>query len=118
MDLGKVEYVVFKGGGRPRVRLRLTLIGQGDDDVLRREGLAALRRKRILRLAREAERQGVLLGYRDLSGLLFTSLSTLKRDVKGLEDNGVRVPVRGKRKNGGGNGDSGPDDPALRIDED
>jgi hypothetical protein len=109
MDFGKIEYVVSKAGnGEKRlVKLRLTLIGQGDDYVLKEEGLAVLRRRRILRLAGEAESQGFALGYRDLSGLLFTSLATIKRDVKCLEEKGVRVPIRGRRKNGNGNSNSG-----------
>lgn len=106
MDFGKIEYVVVRNGvGASPKRLRLTLIGQGDDDILRAEGLAALRRKRIVRLTREAEKQGLVLSYRDLSGLLFTSLATVKRDVKHLEERGVIVPLKGRRKNGNGNGD-------------
>jgi hypothetical protein len=104
MDLGKIEYIISRpgSGGKSLVKLRLTLIGQGDDNILREEGLAALRRKRIMRLTGEAENQGFVLGYKDLSGLLFTSLATIKRDVKCLEEQGIRVPIKGRRKNGNG----------------
>ncbi len=102
MDFGKVEYTVSAKGCR-RV-LRLTLIGQGDEDTLRTEGLAGLRRKRVLRLACEAHLQGSPIGYEDLSSLLLASLATLKRDVNSIEKNGRSVPLKGRRKNGNSNG--------------
>ncbi len=97
MDFGKIEYSVSNGGAGGATVLRLTLIGQGDDDVLKREGLAGLRRRRIIRLANEARLQGLLLAYEDLSALLFTSLATLKRDVRQIEQVGEQVPLRGRR---------------------
>ena len=97
MEFGKVEYSVNNGGAR---RLRLTLVGQGDEDTLRQDGLAGLRRKRIVRLTDEAQEQGVLLGYKDLADLLLTSMATLKRDVNFLEEMGHSVLLRGRRKNG------------------
>jgi len=102
MDFGKVEYILFKAGSSNsgKRRLRLTLIGQGDEEALREGGLVGLRRRRIVRLTQEANRQGGLLSYEDLSGLLLTSLATLKRDVKHLEMEGHFVPIRGRRKNG------------------
>lgn len=102
MDFGKVEYIVSVRGGLKA--LRLTLIGQGDEDTLRTEGLAGLRRKRVLRLACEAYLQGSPIGYEDLSSLLLASLATLKRDVNSIEKNGHTVPLKGRRKNGNGNG--------------
>lgn len=102
MDFGKVQYRLFKarnGGGR---KLRLTLISQGDEELLKKSGLAGLRRRRVLRLTREAEEQGCLLSYEDLSGLLLTSLATLKRDVSRLESQGYTVPLRGRKRNGNG----------------
>ena len=108
MDFGKVDYIAAGSGNghdKTRRRLRLTLIGQGDEETLRKEGLAALRRKRIMRLTREAMQQGVLFTYEDLSGLLLTSLATLKRDVLCLERQGEVVNLKGRRKNGvNGNG--------------
>jgi hypothetical protein len=104
VDFGKVHYRLFEAGngnGAPRA-LRLTLIGQGDEDVLRSSGLAGLRRRRILRLAEEARLQECLLSYEDLSGLLLTSLATLKRDVSMLEKEGHSVPLRGRKQNGNG----------------
>jgi hypothetical protein len=82
------------------------MIGQGDEAVLRREGLGALRRRRIVRLTQEALRQGALLGYGDLAEILFTSVATLKRDVREIEGGGMYVPLRGRRasRNGGGAG--------------
>jgi len=103
MDFGKVEYVISEpgDGGKPR-SLRLTLIGQGDEETLKREGLAGLRRKRVVRLTKEAEYQGYKLSYEELSSILLTSLATLKRDVQVLEEDGEEVVLKGRRKNGNG----------------
>lgn len=109
MDFGKVRYIFFDHpNGNGLKRLRLTLIGQGDAETLRAEGIAGLRRKRIIRLASEAKGQGSLLGYEDLSSLLLTSLATLKRDVTQIEKGGSAVPLRGRRKNGNGVAADGP----------
>ena len=99
MVYGKVEFEVNGQNGRAR-KLKLTLVENSDADVLSREGLAGLRRKRIVRLAREALDQGYKLGYDELSRLLLTSLSTLKRDVKHIENKGGTVPLKGRRKKG------------------
>lgn len=105
MEFGKVEYICItqKNEKGPAVRvLNLTLIGQGDEDVLLRKGIRVLRHKRIIRLTHEAEEQGCFLGYEDLSALLLTSLATLKRDISYLEAHGQTVPLKGRRKNGKG----------------
>jgi hypothetical protein len=103
MEFGRVEYTIQnpESGSGART-LKLTLIGQGDEDTLERLGLAALRRRRIIRLANEARLQGTLLGYEDLSALLLTSLATLKRDITLIEQSGEAVPLKGRRKNGNG----------------
>ncbi len=95
MEFGRIEYFLKNGSVR---KIFLTLIGQSDEEVLKREGLRRLRLRRILRLTHEAEEQGTLLRYEDLSALLLTSISTLKRDVSYLERMGKRVPLRGRRK--------------------
>lgn len=105
MDFGKVEYriVVGKdngaapGGGRMR-KLTLTLVGIDDGKYMKERGLAALRRRRILRITEEAGEQGGLLGYDDLCALLLTSLATVKRDLKQLENDGHEVLVRGRKR--------------------
>lgn len=97
MDFGKLEYRVnSQPYGKHKV-LKLTLIGQGDSDTLRSDGLAALRRKRLLRIVKEAVQQSALLGYEDLSALLVTSVSTLKRDIAYFERIGERIPLKGRR---------------------
>ncbi|MBI5640938.1 MAG: DUF1670 domain-containing protein [Nitrospirae bacterium] len=105
MEFGRVEYICLEQkngkGSSPRV-LSLTLVGQGDEDLLFKKGLKALRQKRIMRLTEEAEEQGCLLGYEDLSALLLTSLATLKRDISEIEKNGIRVSLKGRRNNGNG----------------
>jgi len=92
MDLGKVEYM---SGG---VSFRLTLVSPEDPGILKSEGLAGLRRKRLLRLANEAVAQGAMLGYDDLCCLLVSSLSTLKRDVATIEEAGISVILSGRRR--------------------
>jgi len=62
--------------------LRFTYCCENDLAVLSRSGLAELRRQKALRLMEEAEKQGVRLSYSDLSLILLTSKSTLKRDMK------------------------------------
>lgn len=95
MEFGKLEYITLRRG-KPQ-NITLTLIGQGDRDVLKKQGLRALRLKRIIRLTEEAYEQGFLLSYEDLSRLLVTSISTLKRDISYLERNGHRIRLRGRR---------------------
>lgn len=92
MDFGKVEYMVNGIG------LRLTLIGEDDVDILKDEGLASLRRRRLVRLTNEAVSHGVLLSYDDLCCLLVSSLSTLKRDVSIIEGAGLSVLIKGRRR--------------------
>src|SRR3990172_4635816 len=105
MEFGKVEYICAeqKNGNGTVIRvLNLTLVAHGDEEILVKKGLRALRHKRIMRLALEAEEQGCLVSYEDLSALLLTSLATLKRDVYYLEAHGSKVPLKGRRKNGNG----------------
>ncbi len=99
MEFGKLEYSVNHNGHGPK-KIKLTLVGQGDEDILRKEGIAALRRKRIRRLTEEADSQGVLLCYEDLADLLLVSMATLKRDVTLMERKGDTVRIKGRRKNG------------------
>jgi hypothetical protein len=102
LDFGKVEFVI-EGNGRAAQKLRLTLVGQNDSDVLKRRGLSELRRTRVLRLTREAVEQGCMLSYADLSGLLLCSLATLKRDVCALRKNGHAVQLRRQKRMAEGN---------------
>ncbi len=95
MQFGRIEYFLKNGSAR---KIFLTVVGQSDEEVLKREGLRGLRLRRILRLTREAEEQGALLSYEDLSALLLTSISTLKRDIVYLERLGNKVPLKGRRK--------------------
>lgn len=101
MDFGKLKYhIVIRGRDKifTEKTLRLTLIDGQDEDVLSSEGLSELRKKRIIRLTEEAQRQGYLLSYGDLNALLLSSTSTLKRDISILEKEGHSIPLKGKRK--------------------
>ncbi len=89
--------------GRPldqavRLSVRLTLHAAEDLEVAKGEGLAALRRQRIVRLCEEAQQQGALLTHEDLALLLTTSLSTIYRDLKQLRSAGTLVPTRGQQR--------------------
>ena len=81
-----------------RKRVLLTLTSEDDGEILLRGGLACLRQSRILRLSREAHEQGALLAYDDLTNLLLTSLSTLKRDLRQLKQEGLLVPLYRKKQ--------------------
>jgi len=100
MEFGKIEYIcVTQKQGRQTVTpLNLTLIGHADEDVFVKKGVRELRHVRIVRLTQEAETQGCLLGYDDLSALLLTSVATLKRDICYLESHNRTVHLRGRRK--------------------
>lgn len=102
MEFGKIEYkcVGHKGEDAGVRIINLTLVGLDDKDVLVNSGVRELRINRIMRLTQEAKRQGCMLGYEDLSALLLTSVSTLKRDISHLGRKGYMVPIRGRRKNG------------------
>lgn len=62
--------------------LKFTYCCDNDLAILNSSGLAELRRQKALRLMAEAEKQGARLSYRDLSLILLTSKSTLKRDMR------------------------------------
>jgi hypothetical protein len=83
----KASLVYWVREGSDRLKsLRLTYCCENDIDELSRSGLAGLRRKRMTRLISEAKRQGVRLSYRDLSLILLTSRSTVKRDLRAFGD--------------------------------
>lgn len=69
-----------------------------DIKILKSKGIVYLRRERLIRLTREAQKQGALLTQEDLALLLCTSLSTIKRDIITLTKEGVVVPTRGYMK--------------------
>jgi hypothetical protein len=82
----KARLVYWMRESRERLKgVTLTYCCDDDSDVLSRSGLAELRRQRALRLLKEAETQGAKLSYRDLSLILLTSKSTLKRDLGARE---------------------------------
>jgi hypothetical protein len=81
-----------------KLRVWLTLTAEADEDTLAAKGLAALRQQRIYRLCLDAHRQGALLGYEDLASLLSTSLSTIKRDLRLLQKQGLRIPIYRRRQ--------------------
>ena len=80
-----------------RTPVALTLHNPDDLEALH-EGVAALRRSKIQRITVEAEEQGGLLTQEDLSCLLCSSLSTIKRDIVTLRQQDVHIPTRGQVK--------------------
>lgn len=94
----RYEAVALPEGNRPpdpasRKLVRLALIGEEDHLLLAGEGLASVRRHRLVRVCTQALEQGGLLAYADLAHLLSTSASTLKRDVLAIERTGIRLPL-------------------------
>lgn len=77
------------------VTVHLTLHDRTDIEVLSEEGIAGLRKKKILRLAHEAREQHGLLTQEDLAVLLCSSRRTIKRDMRELKKRGIDVPTRG-----------------------
>jgi hypothetical protein len=73
--------------------------GQEDQEIRFRDGVAALRRARILRITEEALDQGIHLTQEDLAYNIFgCGLRTIRRDTKSLRDKGIYVPTRGQQK--------------------
>jgi tetratricopeptide (TPR) repeat protein len=60
-------------------------------------GKVARRRHQILRLLREAQAQGAAPRDEDLAKVLDVSLSTLRRDMAALRDQGHRLPTRWRK---------------------
>jgi hypothetical protein len=76
--------------------------GQEDQEVLFRDGVAALRRARLLRITEEAHDQGIDLTQEDLAYQIFGSgLRTIRRDIQALRRQGLYVPTRGQQKDVG-----------------
>jgi len=76
--------------------IRLQLSAPQDIDALRSEGLAAMRRQRLLRLARQARVQDALLTIEDLAYLTCSSIATVKRDLHAARSDGEAAPTRGQ----------------------
>lgn len=73
--------------------------GQEDQEVLFRDGVAALRRAKLLRITEEAHDQGIDLTQEDLAYQIFGSgLRTIRRDIQALRRQGLYVPTRGQQK--------------------
>jgi hypothetical protein len=77
------------------IPVQLTLWHPSDKDELHESGSPALRRARLARLCSEAYQQGAVLSHEDLSLLLGVELSTIRRMVQGLTEQGERPPTRG-----------------------
>lgn len=82
-----------------KIEVTLTVDAGADDaEVLAREGRAAVRRGRILRLTAEAIEQGGVLTQEDLARALRVEARTIRRDVQILEAEGHLVHTRGRVK--------------------
>ena len=81
-----------------KIQSRLTLFHRDDISVLRQEGVAAVRKKRIMRITQEAKEQGGYLTQEDLAILLGNSPRTIRSDIKEIRNDGIEVPTRGQMK--------------------
>jgi hypothetical protein len=79
-----------------KVQVALELATPEDHEVLRERGLAAMRRQRLARLARQAQVQGGLLTVEDLACLTCSSTATVKRDLAECRAGEIAVPTRGQ----------------------
>lgn len=79
-------------------RAKLTLYHPDDHEVLREQGISALRQSKIMRITVEAKDQGVLLTQEDLSLLLCSTIRTIRNDIRDLREQGISVPTRGQLK--------------------
>ena len=66
---------------------------ENDYILYSQKGLAYMRQARLLRITTQAYLQKTLLSYPDLVLLLTSSISTLKRDVKEIQAQGILVPL-------------------------
>ena len=106
LGVGQVSYWGVCGdepSGKPMTdmekrRVKLTLYHPDDHEVLREQGISALRRSKIMRITVEAKDQGVLLTQEDLSLLLCSTIRTIRNDIRDLRDKGITVPTRGQLK--------------------
>jgi hypothetical protein len=108
LDLGQVKLLVVAANepaGKPlercqKVPVLLTLdAGKDDFQVRVQQGLEALRRARLMRMALEARDQGGLLTYEDLAyRLLNCSERTIVRDIRALRKRQIEVPTRGQQQ--------------------
>jgi len=81
-----------------KVTLKLRLMDINSDfEALANYGLAGLRRHRLERITRQAYDQGALLSYEDISMILTTSPSTIKRDIALLKKQGKFIMTRGAK---------------------
>ena len=82
-----------------KIQTRLTLFHPNDISVLRQECVAAVRKKRIMRITHEAKEQGGYLTQEDLAILICNSPRTIRYDIKEIRQEGIDVPTRGQMKN-------------------
>ena len=82
-----------------KVEVTLTVDnGAEDAEVRQRDGLAGLRRGRILRLTEEALAQGGVLTQEDLARALGVEPRTIRRDMQALKSEGYLISTRGQVK--------------------
>lgn len=101
-EVGRISYYAhLPNPPSPSLRKKkvsLTFVADEDVEMLEKQGLASLRQARMMRLCREASDQGALLAYDDLTHLLLTSMSTLKRDLRRLKKDGFQIPIYRKKQ--------------------
>lgn len=66
----------------------------GDSIRHQQQGVAALRRHRLVRIAEETFQQGGVLTLEDIAALFNCGVRTLVRDLKVLQQEGIRPPLR------------------------
>jgi len=104
MQPGQMRVILSRRGARageglqeiPKVEVIWTVdAGIADRQVERAHGAQALRRVRIQRLLDEAVEQGGVASQEDLALVLHSSVRTIKRDFRFLQQEGASLPSRG-----------------------
>ena len=107
-QLAMVAVSADEPGYKPLSKCKMTPVlltlyaGEEDHEYRLQHGVAALRQHQIERMANEALDQGALLTGEDLAFRIFNcGLRTISRDLKGLAQQGVVVPLRSQQKDAG-----------------
>jgi hypothetical protein len=75
--------------------ISLQFFCEKDKKFIKSGKISLLRKKKILEFCKEAFFKGALLTQEDLALLILTSISTIKRDIFDLNQEGFAIPTRG-----------------------
>lgn len=105
-QIGQTVVAADEPPGKPvkhcrTIEVNLSVNHRNDVEIQKQHGTVVLRMARILRMVWEAYDQGGLLSFEDLSAIMGVDISTIKKLVKRLCQDGFEVPTRGLVKDMG-----------------